>query len=69
MNNKKSIVSIFLIINTFHAVINNMVHPVTPAFIHSLNIGSAVFGLAYAAMALTNFIFSFFWGNWLTNTK
>ncbi|NLW28614.1 MAG: MFS transporter [Erysipelothrix sp.] len=69
MNNKKNIVSIFLIINTFHAIINNMVHPVTPAFIHSLNIGNTVFGLAYAAMAFSNFVFSFFWGNWVNKYK
>lgn len=69
MNNKKSVVSIFLIINTLHAVINNMVHPVTPTFIHSLNIGNAVFGLAFAAMGFTNFVFSFFWGNWVNKYK
>lgn len=46
-----------------------MVHPVTPAFIHSLNIGNTVFGLAYAAMAFSNFVFSFFWGNWVNKYK
>lgn len=46
-----------------------MVHPVTPAFIHSLNIGNSVFGLAYAAMAISNFVFSFFWGNWVNKYK
>lgn len=39
-----------------------MVHAVTPAFFQSMDYGDYMFGVAFACMSLTNFLFSPFWG-------
>lgn len=36
----------------------NLVHPVTPAFISAMGMQDWIFGISYAAMALTSFLFS-----------
>ncbi|MBR5266689.1 MAG: MFS transporter [Lachnospiraceae bacterium] len=40
----------------------NFAHPVTPTVIQELNLNDYMFGLALAAMMLTNFLMSPFWG-------
>lgn len=40
----------------------NLAHPVTPAFLQSLQLGDFIFGLAYASMAFFNFSTSITWG-------
>lgn len=40
----------------------NFVHPVTPTIILELGLSDYMFGLAFAAMSLCNFLFSPFWG-------
>lgn len=39
----------------------NLIHPITPSVIKYLNLPSFMFGIAYATMSLTNFIFSPVW--------
>ena len=40
----------------------NFVHPITPTIIKNLALPDYMFGLAFAGMAFTNFLFSPFWG-------
>ena len=40
----------------------NFAHPITPTVIQNLGLNDYMFGVAYAAMAFTNFLFSPFWG-------
>ena len=42
----------------------NMVHAVTPALFQSRGYGDYMFGVAFACMSLTNFLFSPFWGSY-----
>ncbi len=63
----KSTLIKFFILNAFMFLSCNMVHPVTPAFLKSLALPDFVFGLAFSAMSITNFLFSPFWGR-LTDT-
>ena len=41
---------------------SNFAHPVTPTIIHQLQLPDYMFGLMLAAMQLSNFLFSPFWG-------
>lgn len=52
----------FFILYFILSVTNNLVHPITPSYIQILNLPDYMFGVLYAAMALTNFLFSPFWG-------
>lgn len=45
-----------------YAIFANLAHPITPTFIQDLGLHDYMFGVAFAAMAATNFIFSPFWG-------
>lgn len=40
----------------------NMIHPITPAMFQSLHFSDAMFGIAFACMAFTNFLAAPFWG-------
>src|SRR5699024_9215612 len=40
----------------------NLAHPITPAYLNSMNFPSSMFGIVFAAMSFTNFAFSPFWG-------
>ncbi len=55
----------FFIIFGLYTLAAGMVHPVTPAFIESINAPSSTFGIAFAGMALGQFIFSPLWGKLL----
>lgn len=41
----------------------NLVHPITPTFFKKLNMSSFIFGIAYATMSFSGFIFSPFYGS------
>lgn len=52
----------FFLITFLHYTAANFAHPVTPTLIQNLGLGDYMFGLAFASMAFTNFLFSPFWG-------
>lgn len=58
---KKESVSRWFIVTALMGICSNMAHPVTPRFIKSLGLGDSMFGYAFAAMAITNFLFSPTW--------
>ncbi len=64
MNKIKKIntISILIGIHALQGIAANLAHPITPAYLSSLNYPSAMFGMVFAAMSLTNFAFSPFWG-------
>ena len=47
----------------------NFAHPVTPTIIKDLQLPDYMFGLMLAAMQLTNFLFSPFWGKMNASTS
>ena len=55
--------SIFITFNLFMTIGMNLAHAVTPTLLSSLNMGSHVFGISFAAMCTTNFIFALVWSN------
>lgn len=55
-------VTIALIIAFFFNIVANIVHPVTPAYLQSLQLHDYMFGIAFAAMSLFTFLTSPFWG-------
>lgn len=68
MNKKQRLLFFFITIVLSNIGIN-LAHPVTPAFLQSLNLGDFVFGLAYAAMAFFNFSTSLTWGSLTSKFK
>ncbi|MBR3693699.1 MAG: MFS transporter [Erysipelotrichales bacterium] len=50
---------IFVVVYSLFA---NFAHPVTPTFIQNLGLPDYMFGVAFACMSTTNFLFSPFWG-------
>lgn len=56
-----SIFNLFVIV-FLYSLAANFAHPVTPTFIQNLGLHDYMFGLAFACMSLTNFLFSPFWG-------
>lgn len=59
---KKYALSIFMLIYVLAGMGANFAHPVTPNYLKYLEFPSSMFGLVFAAMSLTNFLFSPFWG-------
>jgi len=51
----------FLLIGMY-GIFANFAHPITPTFIQDLGLHDYMFGVAFASMAITNFMFSPFWG-------
>ena len=60
---KKHKMMIFIIFNLLMTIGMNLGHAVTPTLLSSLNMGSHVFGISFAAMCTTNFIFALVWSN------
>lgn len=60
---KKNTVILFILLAGLQSIVNNMVHPVTPAFIHHLELSDYMFGVAYASMNMMMFISSFYWAD------
>ena len=58
---KKSVLVFFALCGLF-TMAASFAHPVTPTLIVERNLDSAIFGTAYAAMQVTMFLFSPFWG-------
>jgi DHA1 family multidrug resistance protein-like MFS transporter len=52
----------FLVLYSILCVATNLIHPITPALFQSLGFHDAMFGIAFACMAFTNFLTSPFWG-------
>ena len=61
MQKKNPILRLF-ILTSFYFLIANFAHPVEPTYYKMLNLPDYMFGLAFAAMATTIFMFSPFWG-------
>lgn len=55
--------TIFIVFNLLMTISLNLAHAVTPTLLSSLNMGSHVFGISFAAMCTTNFIFALVWSN------
>lgn len=62
MNQKSSRMTFFFVVMFVFNMAANFVHPVTPTIIQDLGLNDYMFGLAFAAMMLFNFLFSPFWG-------
>lgn len=50
---------IYFLLNT----INNLIHPITPAYIKLMGMPNYMFGLLFASMAIGHFLLSPFWGD------
>lgn len=59
---KKHKIVLLLVIYGIEAFAANLAHPVTPAYMNQLGMPSYMFGVVFAAMASTNFLFSSYWG-------
>ena len=59
---QKNDMKIFLVITTLHYLAANFAHPFTPTLIKNLGLNDYMFGIMFASMAFTNFLFSPFWG-------
>ena len=57
----KTKISIFFFIVAIQSMAANFAHPVTPTLIHNLKLPDYSFGLLFAGMAFTNFLFSPMW--------
>lgn len=59
---KKYHLALFYVIYIGFCLASNFVHPVTPAFLQLINCSNSMFGFAYSAMALGQFLTSALWG-------
>ena len=59
---KKPTLAPFYMLMFTEVMAANMVHPVTPSFLTALGMPDQMFGVAFAAMSLTNFWLCPFWG-------
>jgi len=58
---KVSVFRMFLLI-VLYSLVANFAHPLTPTLFQNLGVHDYMFGVAFASMAATNFLFSPFWG-------
>ncbi|MBQ7891600.1 MAG: MFS transporter [Erysipelotrichaceae bacterium] len=58
---KISVFRLFIFI-FLYSLVANFAHPITPTFIQNLELHDYMFGVAFACMSITNFVFSPFWG-------
>lgn len=59
---KKNRIGVFFLIVILESLAANFAHPITPTLIQNLGLRDYMFGVAFAAMSFTNFLFSPFWG-------
>ncbi|BBF42276.1 multidrug efflux transporter, MFS family [Lachnospiraceae bacterium KM106-2] len=59
---KNRVIVIFYIIAFLEMIGANLAHPITPTLIKNYNLPDYFFGVCFAGMAFTNFLFSPFWG-------
>ncbi len=52
----------FFVLMMFQLIIANLAHPVTPVIIQTLQLPAYIFGLAFASMSFSNFLFAPLWG-------
>ncbi len=53
---------LYYIFVALYALAANLAHPITPTLIQNLALPDYMFGLMFAGMSITNFLFSPFWG-------
>lgn len=66
---KRNKMVVFVVLNLLLTIGMNLGHPVTPAFLKGLNLGPHVFGISFAAMSATNFLFALIWSNLANGLK
>lgn len=59
---KKRSMPVFFSLVLLQSMAANFAHPITPTIIKNLRLPDSMFGTAFAAMAVMNFVFSPFWG-------
>ncbi len=59
---KRHKLGLFFMLYIGYTMVSNFVHPVTPAFLQLINCSNSMFGFAFAAMALGQFVTSALWG-------
>ena len=59
---KRDYIRRLYVIVALYGLFANFAHPVTPTFIQELGLNDYMFGVAFACMSLSNFLFSPFWG-------
>lgn len=59
---KRHKLGLFFMVYIGYTMVSNFVHPVTPAFLQLINCSNSMFGFAFAAMALGQFVTSALWG-------
>lgn len=62
MKNAKKYLFLFFAIAVVHSLAANFAHPATPTIIKNLGLPDYMFGVAFAGMSVTNFLFAPFWG-------
>ncbi len=62
MQLKNNMVHRLYLVMILQYLVANFAHPITPTLIENLNLNDYMFGVAFACMALTNFLFSPLWG-------
>jgi len=62
---KKKSLTLFFMIMLMEGIAANFAHPVTPTIIVNLNLPNYMFGLAFASMSITNFMFAPMWGKFV----
>lgn len=63
---KKYHLYLFFFVVALESLAANFAHPITPTLIKNLNLPDYSFGMLYAGMAFTNFLFSPFWAKQVT---
>lgn len=63
---KKYHLYLFFLAVALESLAANFAHPITPTLIKNLNLPDYSFGMLYAGMAFTNFLFSPFWAKQVT---
>ena len=53
---------LYYVFVALYALASNLAHPITPTLIQNLALPDYMFGLMFAGMSITNFLFSPFWG-------
>lgn len=64
---RKASVKYLFVFIVLYGLAANLAHPVTPAFIQSLKLHDYMFGVAFACMSFSSFLFSPFWGKLTKN--
>ncbi|MGI6665148.1 MAG: MFS transporter [Christensenellaceae bacterium] len=62
MEERSRPLKLFMILIALESLAANLAHPVTPTLLQNLAMPNYMFGVAFAGMAITNFLFSPFWG-------